>query len=132
MAWFQSPSRHLAAIAVAGAKEKEGVVFMRCGRCSAVEYDRWGGKKTKTFLTSIDVCPKAWRGSDVLRIAESLAGREMQVLGNGSGGTAVIDLLSLTRELLDDEEWGEVLEADYHTGKRARELCSKTIKGGLI
>lgn len=56
----------------------------------------------------------------------------MHVLADGRGGTAVIDLLSLTRKLLDDEEWGELLESDYNSGKRGQELCSKAIKGGLI
>jgi hypothetical protein len=55
----------------------------------------------------------------------------MRVIGTVEG-TAVIDLLSMTQELQDDESWGELIIGDYAKGKRGHAPRTTEVKGGLI
>jgi hypothetical protein len=56
----------------------------------------------------------------------------MPVLSMGKTRTAVIALSAVTRGLMDEEEWGEILVEDYREGKRGLALRSGTIRGGLV
>jgi len=125
MVWFRSPGRSLVKMILPGTSGSDGVVLTCCGRCGV------GTAGRELIPDSIMVCATTWLDVEFVCVAKSLAGREMRVLGE-RGRTTVIDLSSLIKGLLDDEEWGEILLEDYRMGKRGEELMSRIVRGGLL
>lgn len=114
---------------VEGASTAIGIIS--CGTCKAgyqdpVEVDR----RNKESFEYLRMKPAQWAGLEAEKIAETIAGKQVEFLTDKHGGMKYFDVDKIMEELTFEDEGASVDVAGFREGKRV-ELVLKRLRGGL-